>query len=187
MRFVVVVFLVLMSCGQTDSDTKKQIAQQLGADIEELNSKTYYSFDVHTGKLKGNSFVTPSHVQTANGFRYGGDSKIELLDITFVNPQQGNSIFKVRFKNEKVQSFNPETGSEFVLSVINDGQKYTLKSKTGTIKIIEFIDNKASFDDNRGGFADERRLELSFEGIFVDETSNEDVNVTGQLQYVGTF
>lgn len=189
MRILVIVVVALfISCGQSKTEkANEEVAKSLGIEKEELDSKSYYSFTIHDGDLSGKTFVTSSYAQTMNGFRYGGDSKIETLEITFVDPEQGNSTFKISFKNEIAQPFSSEKGSEFTVSFLNDGKKYTLSSKSGTIKVNEFIDNKASFDDSRGSFADKRRIELDFEGVFVDQTSNEEVNVNGILQFVSNF
>lgn len=189
MKIALIALLSLFtSCGQSVSDkAKEEVAKSLGVDKNELDSKTFYTFRVQGGDLNGKTFVTPSYTQTMNGFRYGGDSKIKSMEITFVDPQQGNSVFKIGFKDEAALPFDSDNGSQFMISILSDGKKYTLLSNSGNIKVNEFVDNKASFDDSRGGFADERRIELDFEGIFVDQTSNEDVNVSGKLQFVSNY
>ena len=189
MRILLIALTTLfLSCGQSATDpAKEQVAQSLGVDKKELDSKTFYSFTILTGDLKGKTFVTSSYAQTMNGFKYGGDSKMESLEITFVDPQQGDSAFKISFKDETAQPFSSEKGSEFILSILNDGKKYSFTSKSGTIKVTEFIDNKASFDDPRGSFADERRLALDFDGVFINLTSQEEVSVKGKLQFVSKF
>lgn len=189
MRILLIILVALLiSCGKSTGDkAKEEVAKSLGVDKEELDSKSYYTFTVQDGDLSGKTFATSSYAQTMNGFRYGGDSKIETLEITFIEPEQGNSTFKISFKNETAQPFGSEKGSEFKVSFSNDGKTHTLTSKSGTIKVNEFIDNKASSDDSRGSFADERKIELDFEGVFIDQTSNEEVKVNGKLQFVSNF
>lgn len=181
---VIAVVALFISCGQSTDNAKEEVAKSLGVDQDELNSKSYYSFTVQERDESGQTFVTSGYAQTMNGFKYGGDSKIESFEITFIDPQQGDSTFKISFKEETAQPFGSEKGSEFLLSFLNNGKKHTLASKSGTIKVNKFMDNKASFDDTRGSFADERRIELDFEGTFIDQTSNKEVNVNGILQFV---
>src|SRR5690606_24925084 len=136
MRILVIVVVALfISCGQSKTEkANEEVAKSLGIEKEEVDSKSYYSFTIQDGELSGKTFVTASYAQTMNGFRYGGDSKIETMEITFVDPEQGNSTFKISFKNEIAQPFSSEKGSEFTVSFLNDGKKYTLSSKSGTIK-----------------------------------------------------
>lgn len=186
MRILLLALAALcVSCGQsTSGQSKQQVAQSLGVDVKKLDSKTFYSFTIQDGEIGGKTFMTPSYVQTSNGFSYGGDSKLNTTEITFFDPQQGNSTFKISFKNETAQPFASEQGSEFVLSFLNDGKKQILKSQSGDIKMTEFIDNRASFDDPKGSFADERRLELDFEGVFINQETNEEVKIKGYFQFV---
>lgn len=180
---LILVALLLACASSSNEPSTDAIAKSLGVDKKELNSKSYYTFTFQDGDLSGNTMLSSSYAQTMNGFRYGGDSTLESFTVNFIDPQQGDSTFKVIFKNEVVQGFGTEEGSVFILSFLNNGEKQTLTSKSGTIQINKLIDKKAAKDDSRGSFADERRIELEFEGIFINQTS-EEIKIKGLLQFV---
>lgn len=185
MRILLIVLVLLFnSCGQSNVEkTKKDVAKSLGMEKKELDSKTYYRFEINSCELKGKTLITHSYVQMTNGFGYGADSKIAYIDVAFIDAQQGNSLFKVGFKNEKARVFDAEKGSDFTLCIENNGKTQTLKAKLSNIIVDKLIYIKASFADSRGSFADERH----FEGVFVNQDLKEELNVKGQLQYLSNF
>lgn len=184
MRFVIIVFLSLMSCGQSPEDKAiEEIAKALNIDKEDVKGISYYSFTVEGGALDGKTFVTPNYAQTSNGMRYDGNSQLETISITFVDPVQNNSSFEVRVKDNKAKSFGASTGSVFNLSVKSNDKKYQLISESGTLKTITFIDEEEP--ENEMNYSKERRhFEFLFEGVFVENSSGEKVKVKGELQIV---
>ncbi len=179
--------LLAFACGASKEDQAlEKVAKELGMDKEQLKSKSFYSYEISGGSLDGQTFTTPVYAQAGIDTRWNGNREINASTIGFVDPLQGNSIFRMIWEEDKISPLKPEQNqfgdNSFIeLKVAKEDKKYVFLSESGSYKIVSKKPKTWTDQITKDEFPI-IDLEAEFEGDFTETTSGEKVKIKGWVK-----
>ncbi|MDR7128968.1 hypothetical protein J2X69_001303 [Algoriphagus sp. 4150] len=181
------VLLITFSCGGSKEDQAlEKVAKELGMDKEKLKSKSFYSFKISGGSLDGQTFTTPVYAQGGIDSRWDENKEISASTVSFIDPPQGNSTFRMIWEEDKIGPLKPEENpfgkNSFIeLKVEKNDKKYVFLSDSGSYKIISKKE-KSWVDQITKEEYPILDIEAEFEGDFTETTSGEKVKIKGWVK-----
>ncbi|MCE7056436.1 hypothetical protein LZF95_17260 [Algoriphagus sp. AGSA1] len=181
------IFLLAFACGGSKEDQAlEKVAKELGMDKEKLKSKSFYSFKISGGSLDGKTFTTPVYAQGGIDSRWDGNKEISASTVSFIDPPQGNSTFRMIWEEDKISPLKPEENpfgeNSFIeLKVAKDDEKYVFLSQSGSYKLIS-KKPKTWVDQITKEEYPILDIEAEFEGDFTETTSGEKVKIKGWVK-----
>lgn len=175
------------SCGGSKEDQAlEQVAKDLGIDKEELDTKSFYSFEITGGALDGQTFTTPVYAQGGIDSRWDENRAIDATTVKFVDPPQGNSVFRMIWEGDKISPLKPEENqfgdNSFIeLKVVKDDKKYAFLSQNGSYNIVSKKE-KTWVDQIMKQEYPILDIEADFEGEFTETNSGEKVKIKGWVK-----
>jgi hypothetical protein len=179
--------LCAIACsGSKEDQALEQVAKDLGMDKKDLENKSFYSYEIIGGALDGQTVTTPVYAQGGIDSRWNENREIAATTVSFVDPPQGNSVFRMIWDGEKISPLKPEANqfgeNSFIeLKVAKDDKKYTFLSQSGSYKIMA-KKKKTWTDQIMKQEYPIMDLEAEFEGEFTEITSGEKVKIKGWMK-----
>lgn len=179
--------LCAIACGGSKEDQAlEQVAKDLGMDKKDLEHKSFYSFEITGGALDGQTITTPVYAQGGIDSRWNENREINATTVNFVDPPQGNSIFRMIWQGDKISPLKPDQNqfgeNSFIeLKVAKDDKKYTFLSQSGEFRIGSKKD-KTWIDQMTKQEYPIVDIEAEFEGEFTETTSGEKVKIKGWVK-----